>query len=158
MALGASEVTAAYRRSRNDAPCGLFEIERTEELGVKWKDMAAPVRVLGQDRVEGVEVRIGEALETLAAEVLVTAIGESATPPFAKDLGLEHVRKGDVRWLNMTAIENVFVAGDALTGPSKIGKAVYSGLRAARSLANWLDLKSQNRQDEFQGDLIGPAR
>ena len=73
-------------------------------------------------------------------------------------LALDHVslsvRKGEVRWLNMTAIENVFVAGDALTGPSKIGKAIYSGLRAARSLAQWLDLKAQNRQTEFAGDEL----
>ena len=57
----------------------------------------------------------------------------------------------------MTAIENVFVAGDALTGPSKIGKAVYSGLRAARSLANWLDLKAQDRLDEFALDGLVAA-
>jgi glutamate synthase (NADPH/NADH) small chain len=44
------------------------------------------------------------------------------------------------------------VAGDALTGPSKIGKAVYSGLKAARSLANWLDLKAQDRLDAYAYD------
>ena len=40
-------------------------------------------------------------------------------------------------------------------GPSKIGKAVYSGLRAARSLANWLDLKAQDRLDAYDyNDLV----
>ena len=88
-------------------------------------------------------------------DLVVAAIGETATPPFAKELGLENVRKGEVRWLHMTAIENVFVAGDALSGPSKIGKAVYSGLRAARSLANWLDLKAQDRLDAYDyNDLV----
>ena len=90
--------------------------------------------------------------EIIQADVCVTAIGEIPTPPFKKELGLDDVRKGDVRWLHMTNIENVFVAGDVLTGPSKIGKAIYSGLRAAKSLDHWLELKVQNRQDEYDYD------
>ncbi len=159
VALGAASVDLLYRRSRAEAPCGLLEIERLEAAGVRWRERAVPVRILGGERAEGLEFRQkdaagsgGERLEVLPADLVVAAIGEVATPPFAKELGLESVRKGEVRWLNMTAIENVFVAGDALTGPSKIGKAVYSGLRAARSLANWLDLKAENRQREFVGD------
>ncbi len=156
VALGAAGVDMLYRRTRAEAPCGSLEIERLEASGVRWHEGCAPTRVLGEDRAVGVEFRRrapqGEAVETLPADVVVTAIGEVATPPFAKELGLESVRKGEVRWLNMTAIENVFVAGDALTGPSKIGKAIYSGLRAARSLGNWLELKAQNRQTEFSGD------
>ncbi|WP_428568447.1 MAG: FAD-dependent oxidoreductase [Solidesulfovibrio sp. DCME] len=156
VALGAAEVTMLYRRTRQEAPCGTLEIERLEAAGVRWVEGCAPTRILGSEAVSGLEFRRrvpgGDRLDTLAAEVVVTAIGEVATPPFARELGLESVRKGEVRWLNMTAIENVFVAGDALTGPSKIGKAIYSGLRAARSLGNWLELKAQNRQTEFSGD------
>lgn len=156
VALGAATVDLLYRRSRREAPCGALEIERLEAAGVRWRERAVPVRVLGEGAAAGLEYLCrqegGETLETLAADLVVAAIGEVATPPFAKELGLESVRKGEVRWLNMTAIENVFVAGDALTGPSKIGKAVYSGLRAARSLGNWLELKAQNRQTEFAGD------
>ncbi len=163
LSLGAAEVCMVYRRSRKEAPCGTYEIQRLEDMGVRWRELTTPMRFLGQDTVEGVEVSekvvdeqgaMVERTTVIPAEVVVTAIGEIATPPFAKELGLENVRRGEVRWLNMTAIENVFVAGDALSGPSKIGKAVYSGLRAARSLANWLDLKAQNRQHEFTGDLM----
>jgi len=50
----------------------------------------------------------------------------------------------------MTRMDGVFVAGDALSGPSKIGKAVYSGLRAAQSLSRWLTLKSLNREFEYR--------
>jgi glutamate synthase (NADPH/NADH) small chain len=161
VALGAASVDLLYRRGRSEAPCGTIEIERLEAAGVTWHERAVPVRVLGDIGVTGIEYRRkypgaanGEELMSLPADIVVAAIGEVATPPFAKELGLESVRKGDVRWLNMTAIENVFVAGDALTGPSKIGKAIYSGLRAARSLGNWLELKAQNRQTEFVGDEL----
>ena len=167
--LGAASVTMCYRRTAREAPCGTFEIERAAEMGAAFRHLVTPLRVLGTDKVEGIEIRegaLGEADErgvcallpgsekqlVLPADIVVAAIGEIATPPFAKELGLENVRKGEVHWLHMTAIENVFVAGDALTGPSKIGKAVYSGLRAARSLANWLDLKAMNRLDAYAYD------
>ena len=157
LALGACGVHVLYRRSRTEAPCGLFEIDRLTRAGAVWHELARPVRILGGERATGVEYLdaargdTSGTLASLAADCVVAAIGEVATPPFARELGLESVRKGEVRWLNMTAIDNVFVAGDALTGPSKIGKAVYSGLRAARSLGNWLELKAQNRQGEFAG-------
>lgn len=158
--LGAAEVVIIYRRTADVAPCGRFEVERMGEAGCGWMELRTPLRFLGETRVEGVEVKnaAGET-EVIPADVVVTAIGEVPTPPFAKELGLENVRRGEVRWLNMTAMENVFVAGDVLTGPSKIGHAVYSGLRAARSLANWLDLKEQHRENEFDSaaDVV-PAR
>ena len=171
--LGAAKVDLLYRRTRNEAPCGSYEIEQMEEMGARWRELVTPLRFLGEERVGGVEIiegKLGEPDKSgrrcalpgegerteIKADVVVTAIGEIATPPFAKELGLEDVRKGEVHWLHMTALENVFVAGDALTGPSKIGKAVYSGLRAARSLGNWLDLKAMNRQDEYRyDDLVG---
>jgi glutamate synthase (NADPH/NADH) small chain len=155
--LGAASVALLYRKTSKEAPCGVFEIERIKKLGVEWREYVSPLRVVGQERVEGLEIREslpGAEPQTsiLDADLVVTAIGEIATPPFAKELGLEEVRKGEIHWLHMTAIENVFVAGDALTGPSKIGKAIYSGLRAARSLANWLDLKAMNRLDAYPYD------
>lgn len=152
--LGAKTVYQIYRRTSREAPCGAFEIEQLRAMGVHWLERCTPVRVVGAERVEALEIsRPGPEesdVSLLPVDLVVAAIGETATPPFAKELGLENVRKGEVRWLHMTAIENVFVAGDALSGPSKIGKAVYSGLRAARSLANWLDLKAQDRLDAYE--------
>jgi glutamate synthase (NADPH) small chain len=158
MALGAAGVSLLYRRAWNEAPCGRFELEKLGKRGVQILDRTIPKEIHGRQRVEAIEiVRCRQddpegSRELLPVEMVVTAIGETATPPFAKELGLENVRRGEVRWLHMTSIENVFVAGDALTGPSKIGKAVYSGLRAARSLTNWLDLKAQHREGEYRYD------
>jgi glutamate synthase (NADPH/NADH) small chain len=148
--LGAATVDIVYRKTSRQAPCGRYEVERLREAGCGWHEQRIPLRVLGESAVQGLEARNADGMsEVFPADVVVMAIGEVPTPPFAKELGLENVRKGDVRWLNMTALENVFVAGDVLTGPSKIGHAVYSGLRAARSLANWMDLKDTTRKSEY---------
>ena len=163
--LGAADVRILYRRTAAEAPCGRFEVERMIENGCQWQERYTPLRFLGETQVTGVLVRNMEGEESVVeADAVVTAIGEIPTPPFARELGLENVRKGEVRWLNMTALDNIFVAGDVLSGPSKIGNAVYSGLRAARSLSNWLDLKAQHRENEYDptSDLIpypgGPGR
>ncbi len=158
--MGAKKVYMLYRRSMQDAPAGIFELERLMKDGITWNELCVPTRILGETQVEGIEYTDKKTNEThtIAADMVVSAIGEIPTPPFQDQLGLTDVRKGEVRWLHMTKIENVFVAGDVLTGPSKIGKAVYSGLRAARSLAHWLDLKAQHRESEYNyaADVIAP--
>ncbi len=158
--MGAKAVHMLYRRSMQEAPAGRFELERMVKDGCFWQELCVPTRIVGEEQVQGLEYvhrATGESY-TLAADMVVSAIGEIPTPPFQEQLGLTDVRKGEVRWLHMTKIDNVFVAGDVLTGPSKIGKAVYSGLRAARSLAHWLDLKAQHRESEYNyaADIIAP--
>ena len=134
-----------------------------------------PVRILGRDEVAGVEAwqcretepgapgaspfrPVPGGREDIPAEVVIAALGEIPTPPFAKELGLGNPEAQPAHWLQMTALEGVFVAGDVLIRPSKIGRAIYSGLRAAKSLHLWLDLTSSNRLDEYDydNDLIDP--
>ncbi len=160
MIMGASSVHIMYRRTMQEAPAGTYEIERLIKQGCHWHELCVPIRIQGEQHVEGLEYTNKRTQEhcQLAADMVVSAIGEIPTPPFQDQLGLTDVRKGEVRWLHMTKIENVFVAGDVLTGPSKIGKAVYSGLRAAKSLTHWLDLKAQHRESEYNyaADIIAP--
>jgi len=168
---GAQEVYLIYRRTRDEAPCGSMEFSLLENKGVKCIEQCGPLEILGKDRVRGLRLApcsmsqpdaagqcrlifLRDKSQVLDVDIVVAAIGETGTPPFAHDLGLENVRKGDVKWLQMTSLDSVFVAGDVLTGPSRIGKAVYSGLKAARSLDQWLTLKDQQRLDEFQDELI----
>jgi glutamate synthase (NADPH/NADH) small chain len=114
-----------------------------------------PLRILGTERVEGVEFlqcawatrRIGRRCplpqdgsnQILEADMVISAVGELPTLPLAERLEVAKGRKGASPWPRMTMMEGVFVAGDALTGPSKIGWAITGGLEAARSLEQWLD-------------------
>lgn len=171
---GAARVSLVYRRTRREAPCGSHEIELFEAAGGQWLELVTPLRMLegeGEARgcvagIECIQCHLGEPDEdgrrkavpdscakvVLPADIVVAAIGETASPPFAERLGLESVRKNEIHWLQMTRMDGVFVAGDALSGPSKIGKAVYSGLRAAQSLSRWLTLKSMSREREYRED------
>jgi len=171
---GAARVSLIYRRTRREAPCGTHEIEQFEAAGGQWLELVTPIRVvegegerLGQVAgIECIQCHLGEPDEdgrrsavpdscakvVLPADIIVGAIGETAAPPFAERLGLESVRKNEIHWLQMTRMDGVFVAGDALTGPSKIGKAVYSGLRAAQSLSRWLTLRAMSRELEYRED------
>lgn len=171
---GAARVSMVYRRTRREAPCGSHEIEQFEAAGGQWLELVTPLRILegeGERRyqvtgIECIQCHLGEPDEdgrrsavpdscakvVLPADIVVAAIGETASPPFAERLGLESVRKNEIHWLQMTRMDGVFVAGDALTGPSKIGKAVYSGLRAAQSLSRWLTLKAMSREVEYRED------
>lgn len=152
--LGAAKVIMVYRRTLAEAPCGLYEVNRLQELGVEWLERRAIREVLGENQVEALLLENLDSKETykLPVDILISAIGEEPTPPFQHELGLDNVRKGDVRWLHMTNLENVFVAGDVLTGPTKIGKAIYSALRTAKSLHHWLDLKTAHREAEYNYD------
>jgi len=161
---GASKVYLMYRRTMNEAPAGSHEIKLVQQRGVTWMDLTVPVRVVGQDRVEGLELqkcRLSEPDESgrrrpepvecsefvVDVDVVVAAIGDVPTPPETGDidLGLDKVRHGDSNWDQMTAQEGVFIAGDVLTGPSKIGKALYSGLSAAKSIDHWLTVKGRSK-------------
>jgi len=171
---GAARVSLVYRRTRREAPCGTHEIEQFEARGRALPGARHPhPRAGGQGEkrgqvagIECIQCHLGEpdadgrrsavpdscAKAVLPADIIVGAIGETAAPPFAERLGLESVRKNEIHWLQMTRMDGVFVAGDALTGPSKIGKAVYSGLRAAQSLSRWLTLRAMSRELEYRED------
>ena len=153
---GANRVTMLYRRTINEAPAGPFEISLLQDRGMVWKELAAPVRIVGEKLVEGVEYiqcTLGEPDESgrrcpmpqdgsnqvVEADMVISAVGELPSLPMADKLELSKVRKGATAWPRMSMVEGVFLAGDALTGPSKIGWAVTGGLEAARSLEEWLD-------------------
>ncbi|WP_027191935.1 FAD-dependent oxidoreductase [Fundidesulfovibrio putealis] len=142
--MGASNVTMTYRRGLKEAPCGMAAIEDLVRNGVVVLEHLHPLRILGCDRVEQVEFveRGNKASWLLPVDVLVVAIGDKPNVPFEQTLnvtGLRREHDGKPALAStMTALEGVFVAGDALTGPTKIGRAVYSGLCVARILDRWL--------------------
>jgi len=148
---GAARVSMLYRRTMNEAPAGSHEIMRLKQQGVLWQELSAPVCIVGDKRVQGIsclQCALGEpdasgrcrpvpqegTESELPADMVVCAVGEVSTLPNIKELKMDEVRKGASAWPQMTGLENVFAAGDALTGPGKIGLALVGGLNAARSL------------------------
>jgi len=140
--LGAQDVTIVYRRTRNELPAYAHEVAEAEDEGVHFQWLAAPLRVLGDAHVEGVEctlMRLGEpdesgrrrpvALEgsdfVLPCDTLVKAIGQ-AGPRLEVD---ENWQTTDAR---------VFAGGDAVNGGNSVVEAVRAGRDAAVAIDRWL--------------------
>ena len=167
--LGAKEVTIVYRRTRNEMPANMVEIEAAEHEGIKFVFLAAPVRVIGDDKgkakqLEYLKMELGEpdasgrrrpvpieGSETLLdVDMLVTAIGQGPDVSFKED-GKRMDDLGITRWNTIdsadpvalqTSIPYVFTAGDAATGASLVVEAIGGGRRAARSIHMFLNGKA----------------
>jgi glutamate synthase (NADPH/NADH) small chain len=141
--LGAERVTLAYRRTRDLMPAYDFEVAEAEEEGVVFEWLAAPVELLGRDRVEGAlfdRLALGEpdargrnALEPtgerflLLADTVIAAIGQQAQPELL-EWGI------DIDDLGRTSLVHVYAGGDAVNGGASVVQAVAEGRRAARAI------------------------
>ncbi len=157
--LGVKNVYMVYRRTINEAPARRHEIEKVIKLGVKWIELANPKRFIGDhnkglEAVELLRMRLGEKDASgrprpipiegsefiLEVDSALVAIGEIPTPPTIKNPELKLNRDGSI-WVDekmRTSIKGVFAAGDVVIGPSLIGKALASGIKAANSIDEYL--------------------
>jgi NADPH-dependent glutamate synthase beta subunit-like oxidoreductase len=173
---GAS-VAMAYRRTRGESPAGEEEIRETEPEGIAFHWLVAPVRILGNDHVEGIVFQqmalaapdasgrravkpIDGAFVTLEADTVIMAVGEKADlTGFEPSLGLKIGTKG---WPEggrpgyATEVEGVFAAG----GRSVV-HAMAAGTKAAESIDAYLSAKAGHpvgpRPDPFGEGVPPPA-
>ncbi len=148
-----SEVTVAYRRTRNEMPAIAEEIEEAEKEGVAFHFLAAPkelvrrggklVRVifqkmeLGEPDDSGRRRPVPVEGETIEMEVdrLFTAIGEQA------DLeGIESTVETDWDLIKTsdetgaTSNPKIFAGGDVVTGAASVVEAIAAGRKAAERI------------------------
>jgi Pyruvate/2-oxoacid:ferredoxin oxidoreductase delta subunit len=145
---GASRVTVAYRRTREEMPAIREEVDEALREGVEFLFQRQPVAIHGNGHVQEIElaeVEMGDPDESgrrrpivterrtrLACDDVLLAIGQSADagllPPEGAIVG-GRVRVG-------SAETNLFVAGDFSTGEGTVAHAIGDGRRAAgRALA-----------------------
>jgi formate dehydrogenase major subunit len=163
--LGAEKVYLIYRRGKAEMPAHDIEIEEAEHEGVELVLLANPTKVIGDDKVTGVEcvrMALGEPDASgrrrpepqagsefiLEIDNLIAAIGQAIDKA-----GCEAVMDGkymaaDNRTMQ-TAIKGVFAAGDAVTGPNAAIQAVAGGRDAAFAIVQYLGGKEIN---------LGPAK
>ncbi|MBF0451334.1 MAG: FAD-dependent oxidoreductase [Candidatus Magnetomorum sp.] len=160
MRMGAEEVYIIYRRTRAEMPANEVEIEAAEHEGIKFIFLAAPVRVVADEKgqvthMEYLKMELGEpdasgrrrpvpveGSETLLPlDTIITAIGQQPDIGFlknekdAKDLAITRWKTFDVDAKTLQGnIPYIFSAGDAQTGPSLVVDAIGGGRRAARSI------------------------
>lgn len=158
--MGVSEVHLVYRRSRNEMPADIEEIEAAEHEGVIFHYLTHPTKVISENgKVTGlelIEMELGQPDEsgrarvvpidgsefTLDTDFVVPAIGQKVDHTFVgPDEGVEFNRwgliKADEQTLR-TSRRGVFAGGDAVTGPATLIEAMAQGQQAADSIDDYL--------------------
>ena len=147
--LGAEDVTICLRRTEGDLVVTKDEVIETKTEGVKIASLMLSRKILGKDRVEGVEfvrTRPGEkkgkgeivAIEgsefVLPADAVIVATGQRPEPlRLAMGTKSDEVLKADSNSF-ASSMKGLYVAGDYLTGPSTVIQAVGMGRRAAERI------------------------
>lgn len=155
--LGASEVNLVYRRTRRDMPAQDLEIQEAEEEGLKMHLLVNPTRIVGNGKVEGLELIVQELGEfdnsarrrphpiegsefVLPVDVVIAAIGQSTGIACLQGCGVESERSSAIKVDRQLATtrEGVFAAGDAVLGPATVIEAVAQGNAVAQAVDSYL--------------------
>jgi len=159
--LGAKEVFILYRRSREEMPVDLKELEQVEEEGIKVHYLTQPILVLSKDgiKVSGVQCfrnRLGEPEKDgrrrpipiegtkfdIDIDLLIPAVSQSPDISFLpEEIGLE-ISKWDRLSVNPvtfeTNVHGIFAGGDFITGPRDVIRVIADGRKAALSIHTYL--------------------
>jgi glutamate synthase (NADPH) small chain len=158
--LGA-ETRIIYRRSRQELPARLEEVENAEEEGVIFEFLTLPIRYIGDENgwvkeIEYLKMKLGEpdasgrrspipveGSETiLQVDAVVCAIGNSPNPLIPTSTkGLQIGKKGNIvadEATGKTSMEKVWAGGDVVTGAATVILAMGAGRKAARSMHEYL--------------------
>ena len=159
--LGAEEVHIIYRRSRQEMPARLEEIENAEEEGVIFDYLTLPVRYIGDENgwvqeIECLKMELGEPDASgrrrpvpiegsnyiIPMDAVVCAIGNSPNPLIPETTpGLEVGKWGNIKVdeeTGKTSKDRVWAGGDVVSGAATVILAMGAGRIAARSIHEYL--------------------
>jgi dihydropyrimidine dehydrogenase (NAD+) subunit PreT len=147
--LGAETVYMLYRRSESEMSAFEFEYEHAKQEGVQflWHRQPVAIRRGEQGRLLLETVQVSEAngkLEvipgsesTIACDLVVPAIGQSALTELLKQMRGIEVRDGKIvadRVTGQTGNSRYFAGGDCVNGGREVVDAVAGGKRAALAM------------------------
>ncbi len=154
--LGADEVFNVYRRTKDEMPADLIEIEEAEEEGVIFKNLTNPLEIIKDENGHVKEMvlqvmELGEPdesgrrrpvpvegkTETIEVDTVILAIGQAVDSSL---FDVEKTRKNGIAYdpeTYMTSIPGVFAGGDC--GNDKISIAVEA-IADARKAADIMDM------------------
>jgi formate dehydrogenase major subunit len=175
--LGA-DVRVLYRRTRQEMPCLLEEVERAEEEGVEVDYLVAPVRLERQGDGRALELvcqrmELGEPDSSgrrrpvplpgtefeVDCDTVIAAVGQAVDRKLAESEGLEVTGWGlrtDPKTL-ATSLPGVFAGGDAVIGADLAVRAVAAGRIAATSIDQYLGGRPVTGPKEWTGVLLRPV-
>ena len=135
-----ADATIVYRRTKKYMPADEHELKLAMEDGVKFVELAAPVKqadgkltlekmVLGEPDASGRRspVGTGEFFE-IPCDLVVSAVGEKVDAELMATNGIEMGRKGPAFQTN---IEGVYAAGDCHRGPATVVEGIADAAKFA---------------------------
>lgn len=161
---GARSVICAYRRDEANMPGSRREVANAKEEGVQFLWNRAPVAIVGNGRVEGVQVvqtRLGApdargrrqpemvpgSEELIPADRVLIAFGFRPSPaPWFREHGIDVDERGRVRapvaaaFPHQTTNPRIFAGGDMVRGSDLVVTAVFEGRTAADGILGFLGL------------------
>jgi len=157
--LGAKEVTVVYRRLKEQMPADKEEIRQAEKEGVKFIFLAAPVKILGKNKVEAIEcvkmelgpfdksgrkkpVPIEGSNFVIPVDTVIPALSQKTDLDFVPEDEFKISKWGtfEVDRLTLyTGVDGIFAGGDAVTGPSTVTGSMRHGHIAAKYIKKYLD-------------------
>jgi glutamate synthase (NADPH/NADH) small chain len=150
-----SETTILFRRGRAELRARLEEIEHAEEEGVHFEFLAAPVRLLGDEKgivreMECIRMKLGEPDDSgrpspvpipgseyrIPVDTVVAAIGQSPNPTLQRATPELIAKRGKivVDTTGQTSIPLVFAGGDVVRGGATVIQAMQDGRNAAKAI------------------------
>ncbi|MEE4271188.1 MAG: NADPH-dependent glutamate synthase [Thermoanaerobaculales bacterium] len=159
--LGAKNVICLYRRTRDESPARLEELEHAEEEFIDFRWLSSPVEIYGNDDgvVTGARVQVMELGEPddsgrrrpvpiegeqydIELDTVIMGIGQGPNPVVTQSTeGLELNRWGNIvvdDETQMTSIPGVFAGGDIVTGAATVILAMGAGKKASEGIDNYL--------------------
>ena len=159
--LGADEVRIIYRRSRQELPARLEEVENAEEEGVIFNFLTLPIRYIGDENgwvkeIEYLKMELGEPDDSgrrrpipiegseaiMPMDAAICAIGNSPNPLVPETTpGLKVGKYGNIitdEITGKTSRERVWAGGDVVSGAATVILAMGAGRVAARSIHEYL--------------------
>lgn len=163
--LGAEESHIVYRRSKNEIPARLEELEHAIEEGVNLNLLTSPIKINGDENgqvksMTCLKYELGEpdksgrrrpiAIEgsefDIEIDTIIMAIGQGPNPLVPKSTpGLDLTKRGNIianEETGLTSKEGVFAGGDIVTGAATVILAMGAGKKAARAINDYLVKKN----------------
>jgi len=159
--MGADKVYIVYRRSRDELPARLEEVENAEEEGVTFMLLTNPIRFIADERgnvkqMECLRMELGAPDESgrrrpvpikgsefkLDVDTVVIAIGQTPNPLIQKTTaGLQTTKWSTIvvdEETGKTSLEGVYAGGDVATGAATVISAMGAGKKAAKAMHEYI--------------------
>jgi glutamate synthase (NADPH/NADH) small chain len=155
--LGAEKVYIVYRRSEEEMPARIEEIENAKEEGMHLSLLTLPKRIVGDNKgfvkgMECIKMQLGEEDSSgrrrpvplegseffMDIDTVIIAIGQNPNPVFIKATPELKVDKKNKIIIDSktqaTNVKGVYAGGDATNQDDTVIAAMGSGKRAAREI------------------------